>query len=385
MKIILAGIIGRYPVGGVAWCGLMYLLGLRALGHDVYYLEDTGECNYDPERNEPALEPDFALRYLADTLAPFGFGDRWRYIDYRDRAYGMSDARWRAVCAAADLFLVVSGGCWRWRDEYTRIPRKVFIDTDPAFTQLALDAAARHDDERSRWYVDFFRAYDRLFTFGAHIGTERCAAPTAGFDWLPTVQPIDVDLWRPPAGPLPPRAVWTTVMTWKIKSFTDIGGNKDREFMPVLELARRCRARGGPELELAVNGPLALLREHGWRCVDAYAVSADPWRYHAYIRASRGEFSVAKHTYVKSGCGWFSDRTACYLAAGRPAVVQDTGFSATLPCGRGLLAWRDADEALAALERVEADYAAHQRAARELAVAYFAAPGVLTALLDRCA
>ncbi|GAF77773.1 unnamed protein product, partial [marine sediment metagenome] len=344
MKIIFAGIIGRYPWGGVTWCSLMYLLGLRKLGHEVHYLEDTGECNYDPEINAIATNPRYALDYIDRNLRPFGLGGNWCYVDYQGGHHGIAQGKWERICREADLFLILSGGCWTWRDHYLSIPVKVFIDSDPAFTQIAIHEALKEyqTNEKKRWYVDFFRTYDHLFTFGANIGTPRCGVPTDELNWHHTWQPVCMDLWTPPTGQLPTRAEWTTVMTWAIESFKDIGGYKNQEFLKILNLAERCRAAGGPHIELAINGPKDFLRERGWRCVDAFAVSVDLWRYHAYITTSRGEFGVAKNTYVKTCCGWFSDRTACYLSAGRPAVVQDTNFSELLPTGRGLLAWRTA-------------------------------------------
>ncbi len=385
MRIILAGIIGRYPWGGVTWCSLMYLLGLRRLGHEVWYLEDTGECNYDPELNAVATDPGYALRYMNDSLAPFGFGERWCYVDYQGGHHGIGEARWREICGSADLFLVLSGGCWNWREHYRAIPVKAFIDSDPAFTQLALAQAARmqHEDAGKKWYCDYFRGYDRLFTFGANIGTARCEVPVGEFHWIATWQPVCLDHWRPLAS-IPPRRAWSTVMTWQIESFSDIGGNKDREFGKVLGLAGELRRRGLPEVELAISRPQPLLNEAGWRTTPAFEISSDLWRYHQYIRSSRGEFSVAKHTYVRTRSGWFSDRTECYLAAGRPAVVQDTGFSEHLPTGAGLHAWNTAEEALAAIEAVEGDWERQGRQARELAAEYFAAEKVLAALIETC-
>jgi hypothetical protein len=386
MKIVFAGIMGRYPWGGVTWCSLMYLLGLRKLGHDVYYLEDTTECNYDPEINALAVEPGYALRYIRRSLEPFGFGDRWCYVDYEHNHHGIERERWESICRSADLFLVLSGGCWIWRDHYLAIPVKAFIDSDPAFTQLAIDRAAREaeSDESKRWYVDFFRTYDRLFTFGTNIGTDRSPVPTGEFEWHPTRQPVTTGLWTPAAGPLPDRPDWTTVMTWKIESFTDIGGNKDEEFLKVLDLAEECGKSRGPSFELAINGPKEFLRERGWRCVDAFAVSSDLWRYHNYLTISRGEFSVAKHTYVETRSGWFSDRTECYLAGGRPGVVQETGFSESLPTGEGLIGWSTKEEAKDALERVEGDYDRHSRRAREIAEECFSDRVILPGLLEQC-
>jgi hypothetical protein len=371
MNIILAGIMGRYPFGGVAWCSLMYMLGLRRLGHRVWYLEDTAECNYDPVARTLRTDPRYAVEFIRTTLEPYGFGDRWCYVDYLGRNYhGYNRKAWLRICADADLLLNLSGGCWKWRDEYAAIPHSAFIDSDPAFTQLEM---VRRGRERS----EFFSRFGALFTFGSNIGTAACPVPTAPLRWEHTWQPVCEEEWRPSGSP--PRPCFTTVMTWKIKSFKQIGGNKDQEFLKVLDLPSLTDV----PLELAVNGPHELLGRYGWRCRDAFAVSRDTQSYRDYLRTSRGEFSVAKHTYVKTNSGWFSDRTACYLASGRPAVVQDTGFSSHLPHGEGLIAYRRVDEAKAGLEAVVADYARHSRAARDLAMAHFSPSVVLPPLLER--
>jgi len=384
MRIVFCGIVGRYPWGGVTWCSLMYLLGLRRLGHDVYYLEDTCEANFDPVENTVAEKPDYALGYINDALAPFGFGDRWCYVDYTGRHHGMSQERCRSICESADLFIVLSGGCWVWRDHYRKIPVKVFIDSDPAFTQLAIDNAMKtaHLKESSKWYVDFFKTYDHLFTFGGNIGKPSCTVPTCDLPWKHTWQPICTDLWSPVNRIMPSREKWTTVMTWTIESFADIGGNKDEEFLKVIDLPSRWRNANSPVLELAINGPRDLLQRYGWGAVEALPISSDPWRYHSYLASSRGEFSVAKHTYVATRSGWFSDRTECYLALGKPAVVQDTGFRTLIPTGSGLLAWQNPDEAYEALLKVEMDYKLHCYAARDLALEHFNAKKVLKTLLN---
>ncbi len=367
MKILMAGIIARYPFGGVTWCSLMYLAGLRALGHEVFYLEDTGECVYDPVENTRATDPRYGTAYIRDALEPFGL-DRWTFVNYDGAYHGCSHDEVKRYCADADLFLNLSGGSWFWRDEYRRIPRKVFIDSDPAFTQLAIAKA-------DRWYVEFFEGFDHLFTFGSNIGTPCSPVPTAPFTWHHTWQPVTLDDW-PVTGP--PRDRFTSVMTWQIESFTDVGGNKDQEFLKFLDLPARTPQR----FELAVNGPQAMLRGFGWETVDAMKVSRTPPRYREFIQQSKAEFGVAKHTYVATHSGWFSDRTECYLASGRPALVQDTGWSRHLPAGEGLVAFSTVEEAVAGVARINADYARHARRAREIAAEYFDARRVLSALLD---
>ena len=258
----------------------------------------------------------------------------------------------KRYCADADLYLNLSGGAWFWRDEYARIPRSAFIDSDPAFTQLAIAKA-------EPWYVEFFQRFGHLFTFGSNIGTPASTIPVGDFLWHKTWQPVTLTDWRPA---VPPGESFTTVMTWQIESFADVGGNKDQEFVKYIDLPARTRQ----PFELAINGPQVLLREHGWSTLPAMAVSKTPTDYRDFIHRSRAEFGVAKHTYVSSRSGWFSDRTECYLAAGRPALVQDTGWTAHLPSGEGLLSFSSPEEALAGIDRINADYALHaRRAARD--------------------
>jgi hypothetical protein len=368
MRILFAGIIARYPFGGVTWCTLMYLLGLRALGHEVFYIEDTGECVYDPVQNTRSTDPAYGTSYIHAALEPFGLGEHWSFVNYDGTYHGQSADVVRRHAAESDLFLNLSGGSWFWRDEYSRIPRKAFIDSDPVFTQLAIAKA-------EPWYVKFFEQFDRLFTFGANIGTAASPVPVGKFTWLKTWQPVTLADWQTarPAGDR-----FTSVMTWQIESFTDVGGNKDQEFVKYIDLPRLTTQ----PFELAINGPQTLLRQHGWRTVDAMSVSRTPWGYRDFIHQSKAEFGVAKHTYVAKSSGWFSDRTECYLASGRPALVQDTGWTAHLPAGDGLLAFATVDEALAGIDAINRDYGRHAARAAEIAREYFDADVVLTRLLD---
>ena len=368
MRILFAGIMARYPFGGVTWCSLMYLLGLRALGHEVFYIEDTGECVYDPILNTRSTDPSYGTAYIQAALEPFGLGDAWAFVNYDGTYHGRGADQVRRYAADADLYINLSGGSWFWRDEYARIPHRIFIDSDPAFTQLAIAKA-------EPWYVEFFQRFDHLFTFGSNIGTPASPVPTGAFAWHHTWQPVTLDEWR---AAVPPGDDFTTVMTWQIESFADVGGNKDQEFMRFIDLP----ARTAQPLELAVNGPQALLRAHGWKTVDAMRVSRTPPEYRDFIHRARAEFGVAKHTYVASHSGWFSDRTECYLASGRPALVQDTGWTAHLPHGDGLLAFSTPDEALAGIDRINSDYEHHAAAALDLAREHFDARRILSRLLE---
>jgi hypothetical protein len=369
VKVLVAGIIARYPFGGVTWCSLMYLLGLRDLGHEVFYIEDTGEYIYDPVQNTRSEDPTYGTAYIHDSLSPFGLGHRWALVNYDGSYHGATREAVQAFCADADLFVNLSGGSWFWRDEYRRIPRRVFIDTDPVFTQLAI---AKGDP----WYVDFFTHFNHLFTFGASIGTPSSDVPTGQFTWHKTWQPVVMREWEGVDGRTD--GAFSTVMTWKTESFTDVDGNKDREFINFIDLPSRTPHR----FELAVNGPQQFLRAHGWQTVDAMGVSRSLWDYREFIRGSKAEFGVAKHAYVSRRSGWFSDRTECYLAAGRPALVQDTGWSAHLPSGTGLLGFSTVEQAVEGLDRIARDYPMHCQKAHDVAAEHFDAGRVLRPFLE---
>lgn len=358
----------RYPFGGVIWDFLMYLIGLRALGHDVYYLEDTGECVYDYEKNTISLDSSYGINCINTSLSQFGFGDRWIFVDYEGKYYGKSREHTAKICADAELFINISGGSCFWREEYRKIPRKIFIDTDPAFTQSAIAKG-------ETWDVEFFKGFDVLFTYGSNLGAADCTIPETPFQWKKTWQPVICEEWKTESAPA--RDVFTTVMTWKNQSFADADGNKDKQFVHFLDLPQET----GQTIELAVNGPRELLRSHGWQTVDGMSVSKDLSLYRNYIQSSKAEFSVAKHLYVSTKSGWFSERSECYLAAGRPVLVQETGFNKYIPSGEGILSFNNVEEALIGINSINADYIKHSRKAVEIAREFFDANVILPQLL----
>lgn len=381
MKAIVTGMVATYPLGGVAWDYGQYALGLEQLGFEVYYLEDTGLESYHPETRAYGPAYDYGLGFLQQSLAGLSptLGGRWHARTPAGATHGLPVDDFRDVVAEADVFLNVSGSALM-RDEYLPCRNKVLIDTDPGLTQLR---NFPRWDARPNWMgTHGYRAHDHFFTYAELIGTAQCALPTLGLAWQPTRPPVVLELWR--AKPSGER--WTTVMSWRaLPEVIDHGGRryggKELEFEKIEALPRRTTAA----LEVAIGGnaPTERWRSLGWSVIDSQAISARPNDYRSYIEGSRGELSVAKNTYVATHCGWFSCRTACYLAAGRPAVVQDTGFSQLFRCGDGVIAFRDRDGAAAALERIEADYAMHARAAREFAEAHFASDTVLDSLLER--
>jgi hypothetical protein len=388
MRIIVGGLIATYPLGGVAWDYAQYAAGLLRLGHEVLYLEDTGHWLYDAVNQTYTDDASRNAGYLAGVMRLFGLGDHWSLRDPKDRYWGRSETEVADWCAGADLVLNISGSLWP-REAYQKARCKVYLDSDPAYTQAKIRRVLEGRPGPNEAYsLQCMRLHDRFFTFGENIGQPDCPIPTDEFEWRPTRQPILLDEWKTQkAEGKKKKAPWTTVMSWKIDERPpEIAGctlgAKDREFEKFMDLPRQT----GVPLELAVSGraPREALAAGGWRLVEGHAVSSDAEVYRDYIRRSRGEWSVAKQAYVATRSGWFSCRTACYLAAGKPAVVQDTAWSKFYPAGRGLFAFSTPEEAAAGIAAVERDYAAHSRAAREVAAEFFDAGKVLKKLLADC-
>jgi hypothetical protein len=381
LLIILSGYLVRYPLGGYAWQIAHYLLGLRALGYDVWFYEDTGHYGlaYNPMTNEAGPVYDYGIRRVGTFLGQIGFGDRWVFVDTeRGDEYGPGAGRTAALLREADL-LVNLGGVNHVLPERRGGRPAIYLDTDPAYTQLKL----ANGDNILRAILD---EHVQFFTFGENIGTARSPLPTGGYRWRPTRQPVATTYWAD-AGP--PRPAYTTVGKWNERARDcsyrgeTFHWSKRSEWLRFLDLP----ARSGAAFEVAMDvgsvaGDAELLAAHGWRVVDPCAVSADPWQYRDYLRNSRGEFTVAKDMNIRLRSGWFSDRAACYLAAGRPVVEQDTGFADVLPVGPGLHAFRTVEEAAEAVRAIEADYGRASAHATEVAREYFAAEKVLRRLLQ---
>ena len=383
MRAIVTGMIGTFPVGGVAWDYGQYLLGLEQLGFDVYYLEDVGVPTYDPIQQTYGDDCSYALRFLHDSLAALSprLAERWHFRDENGQTYGMEPAKLHALLADADLLLNVSGATLL-RDEYLICPNKVLIDTDPAWNHFVI--FPRWDKQGGWDGVNTYRAHDYFFTYAERFGRPDCLLPDLGLTWHLTRPPVVLDRWQPRG----PGGAWTTVMTWNnfrkpVEYQGRKFGSKEMEFHKIEHLPH---LHSQTPLEVAVGGvapPVELWREMGWRVIDSHSVSLTLDDYQNYIQTSLGELSVAKNIYVATRTGWFSCRSTCYLAAGRPVVAQDTGFSEIVPTGEGLFAFNDGQEAADALATVEADYSRHQRAAREVAAEFFDAPRVLNSMLQQ--
>jgi hypothetical protein len=379
-RIIVFGILFWYPLAGVTYQFLHYLIALRRLGFDPYYIEDSGRWIYDPALND--LSPDAApnIEAVAPVLEAHGFGNRWAFRgSYPEgRCYGMTDAQILRLYREADACLNVTGA-QEIREEHMQCRRRIYVESDPFASQVQV--ANGHQPT-----IAALQAHDTHFTFGENIGNPDCTIPVERFRWKPTRQPVVMDLWDHtcPAANAP----YTTITTWHNKG-KDIEyqgerfyWTKDREFERFLDLPRR---RSGP-FEMAVGVPDDVrqrLTENRWRLRSSIDLSASVTSYREYIQCSRGEFTVARDQYVRPRTGWFSDRSACYLAAGRPVITEDTGFGKFVPTGRGLFAFTTMDDVLAAIDAIESDYDGHCRAAREIAETYFGAERVVESLMSR--
>ena len=360
-----------------------YILGLKELGYDVWYLEDTGGPTYDPRSQSYGSDCSYGVAFLQESLRRLlpDSDLRWAFRDESGVLHGMSEEQLNRSVADADLLLNVSGGTLL-RDAYMENRCKVLIDSDPGWNHFV--NYPRWDESPGWQGTHGYRAHDFHFSYAERIGQPDCALPNLGIGWLPTRPPVCLDQWY--AANAGDR--WTTVMTWNnfrrpVVYNGKEYGTKELEFAKIEEIPA---LRPNGRFELAVGGsdpPKDKWQETGWHVVDAQSISTTADDYRQYIQASRGELSVAKNLYVAVHSGWFSCRSVCYLAAGRPVVVQDTGFSDFLPVGRGLHAFTTTAESLAAIDCVESDYRRQQSAARDVAAAYFDARDVLSQLLER--
>ncbi len=379
-RIIVFGILFWYPLAGVTYQFLHYLLGLRRLGYDPYYVEDSGRWIYDPRLND--LSPDAAgnVAAVAPVLEAHGFGNRWAFRGKYPggQCYGMTEQQILELYRTADAMLNVTGA-QELREEHMACPRRIYVESDPFTSQVRVSKG----DAKT---IAALSAHDMHFTFGENLGAEDCDVPAGTFNWQPTRQPVALELWKP-ARELG-GASYNSITTWhnKGKNVEYRGDTyywtKDREFEQFLDLPLR---RTVPfELAAGVTPEVrSLLVENGWNQVDSISVSRSIDSYRDYIQGSRGEFTVARDQYVRPRTGWFSDRSACYLAAGRPVITQETAFSKFLPTGKGLFSFTAMDDILAAVDEIESDYPANCRAAREIADEFFDADKVVKSLMDR--
>ena len=383
-RIIVMGFMGSMPIAGVIWQHIHYLVGLQRLGHDVYYIEDSARLPYNPKTFEVNTEFDYAARLLKRLSQEFGFGDRWafcaRYLPRYPTA-GLPLKKIRQLYHDADAVLNVCGA-QELNDDLLASNRILYVESDPGVEQIKVD-------KRVKSTAEYLGQHCALFTFGENVGTKAFPVPTHGLKWLPTRQPVVTDLWK--TNHSPPRvAVFTSVANWSTSGLKDITWrgerylwSKSREFLRFIAAPKKT----GETFELATNikdtNTRTRFERNGWRLTSPLQMSVDYWLYRNYIRQSKGEFTVAKDQYVRLNTGWFSDRSVCYLAAGRPVITQETGFTTNYDSKAGLLSFQSLTEIVDAVEAINANYAKHSRAARSLARELFEADKVLKSILDR--
>jgi hypothetical protein len=361
--VVSAALAQRPGAGGHTWFALQYLLGFRALGWEVTLVD----------RLDPGMSGD-GLAYIAQEMERFGFGGEWSVLLPGGEAAGLPRAEVERRLACSDFLLNVMGYLDD-EDLLARSPLPVFLDVDPGFGQMW----------RELGLADPFAGHDRFVSVGLEVGAAGCEVPDCGLEWIPTLPPVALSQW--PAAP--GGDAFTSVATWRgpygpVEYDGRTYGLRVHEFRRFLSLPERVLERF--ELALAIDpgdaADLERLRQAGWALVDPAAVAADLASYRRYIQASAAEFTVAKAMYVDARSGWFSDRSACYLASGKPVVAQETGFGNHLPTGEGLLAFSTVEEAVAAVEEVRSDPERHARAAREIAEEHLDCERVLGRLVE---
>jgi hypothetical protein len=381
----------------MAWMNTQIVVGLRRLGHDAYYFETTSAWPFDPVQNTREHNGAYALSYLAHLAERFNFADHWAYRrSYSDKQwFGLPRSRAEELLANADAVLNVAGAT-RFAEEELKVGHLIYLGTDPVIHELAY--ASGQPETRQ-----LMEEHHQMVTYGENIGKQDCPIPPLPRLIGRTRQPVLLDYWK--TGP-PLRDAFTTVCNWRQGGLDlDFHGerylwSKHHEFLKFINLPVRVRrpvelamglvdqssVRHGVGEPVPAFGLPAeerkLLEANLWKLVDAHSFSTDPWAYRDYIVSSSGEFTVARDLNVRLRSGWFSERSACYLAAGRPVITQDTGFRTILPTGEGLFAFSTLDEIAEAFDAIQSDYEKHSRAARVIAEEYFRAEKVLTKLIQ---
>ena len=374
MRILVSGMIAAVPHhGGATWAVLQYLLGFARLGHHVTFIEQLEPGGVELDRSPSAA-------YMRDVAERFGLDERWALVEAgTQETTGLPYEQVRAAARDADLLVNISGIL---TDEHLTgsVPVRVYLDLDPAFNQL--------------WHASgidmHFGGHTHFVTVGQAIGSPECPVPTSGLDWIGTVPPVVLEHWPVTRdGDGAGAGAFTTVGNWRgygsVEHEGHHYGQKAHSMRDLMSIPTRTDAVLRPALDVhpGETPDLEALERNGWQLLDPATIAADPDSYRAFVSGSLAEFGVAKSGYVLSRCGWFSDRSACYLAAGRPVLAQDTAFPRYLPTGEGLLSFTGEDDAVAGIEAIRSDYDRHARAARNVAEEHFDSDTVLTRLLDR--
>jgi hypothetical protein len=372
--VIVSGMVAGDPYqGGAAWAVLQYVVGLRRLGYDVYLFEPVRAENLRPAGSP--LQDSENASYFVDVMRTFGLNASL-LLEGTCETAGLPYDKVRGIAKRAGTLLNISGMLAR-PDLVSEIPVRVYLDLDPAFNQLWHDAEG----------IDMrFSAHNRFVTVGQALGSPACTVPTCGIDWTTTFPPVVLEHWPPDNGVA--HDAFTTIANWRGYGSIQHGGVFYGQKAHSLRRFMDLPARTTQKITMALNihhgetKDLEALVNNNWNLVDPGAVAGTPCEYRGFVRGSKAELGIAKSGYAASRCGWFSDRSACYLASGRPVIAQETGFSEYLPCGEGLFRFDNAVEALSGIEAINGDYERHSRAAREIAREYFDSDKVLSRLMQ---
>lgn len=370
LTVIVSGMVAAVAGhGGATWAVLQYVLGLRRLGHDVYLVE--------PLKHRSARDTARSIEYFDRVRKDFGLEDRATLLlNDHGETVGLSLDRLIAVAKNADLLLNISGVLREPRIT-DLVDTKVYLDVDPAFNHL--------------WHtqgIDVgFDGHTHFATVGLNLGGERCSIPTCGYDWIGTVPPVVLDQW--PIAQIIEFDALTSVGNWR--SYGPIMhdgiryGQKVHSLRDYIDLPARTDMKFvlAYDIDAEERDDLALLRSTGWRLVDPAIVADSPQSYREFIQRSKAEIGITKEGYVRSRVGWFSDRSACYLASARPVIAQDTGFADHLPTGAGLFSFSSPETVLEAIDAIKTKYQEHRDAARSIAETRLDSDVVLTKLLER--
>jgi len=373
-RIVISGYMIRHPMAGLHLADFHYLLGLSRLGHEIIYIEDSGwpESCYNTIEQTYSSDPTFGLQSVRNLFAAFNVDIPIYYVDVEnEKTYGAELSVIEDHLRSCDVWINVGGVCTM--PQFELCQRRVLVDMDPLFTQLGQFAGGP---------LDF---YDVYFTYGTNIGKADCPIPTNGIDWHPLFPPVVPDVWQAAGGDSSARdltttASWTSYgsIEWEGRSY----GQKDQEFLRFIDLPQHCEQN----LSLALSGEGEVIREkfrsRGWTIIDAATVSNTLDSYMGFITNSAGEFSVAKNAYVATHSGWFSDRSVCYLAAGLPIVIQDTGVGDSVETGTGILTFSNLEEARDAILDLQNNYQQHSKRARELAYDVFSTDVTFPKMLE---
>jgi hypothetical protein len=395
LRIIVGGMVGQFPLGGVAWDYFHYVLALHELGHDVHYYEDTNTWPYNPSIRQPSADGIYNANFIDAFFRRYApsLADKWHYRLLKGQTFGMSAEAFAEVCRTTDIFLNVSGVC--------AVPeilpphcRRVFMDTDPGYNQMGLQDVIDTQGKTAQRYIEVTQHHDLHLTYAENFHQPDCNLPDNGIKWVTTRPVVTLPHWRDALdAPLPPDAAYTTVMTLDLSKapkrlhYRGVDYyDKRPEFEKFIALPSHV-----PEIPLTLaignnnDKTMQPLMANKWNVVDAHDASLTPEAYRQFIFESAGEWSIAKNVYAATNSGWFSCRTCCYLAAGRPAVEKDTKWSRYIPSGAGLFAFNTIEEAAAGLREVASDPIKHRRAAYEVAREYLAPDRVMTPIIDLCA